>query len=75
MRTFVRLCNLLSTNDELARKVQEHDKQIGVLYQHLQQLLEPPDPPKRNLIGFKEDKTKKTWVANLESQDVCFPIL
>ncbi len=53
MRTFVRMRSLLATNEELARKVEEHDEHISKLYQHLQQLLEPPEPVKRNLIGFK----------------------
>jgi len=52
MRTFVRMRELLATNDDLARKVAEHDHHIAVLYDHLEKLLEPPEPPKKNPIGY-----------------------
>ena len=52
MRTFVRLRQVLATNEDLARKVGRHDRQIGVLFEHVKALLEPPDPPKRHPIGF-----------------------
>ncbi len=42
MRAFVRIRKLLSTHDELADRVQKHDRQIAMLWQHLQKLLEPP---------------------------------
>ena len=58
MRTFVRLRNLLSINEELARKVQEHDKQISTLYLHLQKLLHPPESKNKKPIGFRVDKKK-----------------
>ena len=51
MRTFVRLRQLLATNEELARKVAQHDKQIGVLFEHVQKILTPAKPEK-NRIGF-----------------------
>ena len=56
MRTFVRLRRMLATNEELARKVARHDQAIGILFEHIQGLLEPPEPPKKNPIGF--------WVAD-----------
>ena len=52
MRTFVRLRQVLATNEELARKVAQHDREIGVLFEHVTALLEPPDPPKKPPIGF-----------------------
>ncbi len=58
VRTFVRLRSLLSSNEELAKKVQEHDKQISALYQHLQKLLHPPENKNKNPIGFRVDKKK-----------------
>ncbi len=52
MRTFVKLREMLATNEELARKVAQHDQEIAILFEHIQGLLEPPDPPKRRRIGF-----------------------
>ena len=53
MRTFVRLRRMLATNEELARKVAQHDRQIGILFEHIQGLLEPPEPQRRQPIGFR----------------------
>ena len=61
MRTFARLRYMLATNEELARKVNEHDQHIAVLYEELNKLLMPPEPPPKNPIGFrilKNDKQK-----------------
>ena len=52
MRTFVRLRQVLATNEELARKVAQHDQQIAVLFEHVKALLKAPDPPKKHPIGF-----------------------
>ena len=52
MRTFVRLRRMLATNEELARKVAQHDQEIGILFEHIQGLLEPAEPPKKRRIGF-----------------------
>ena len=52
VRTFIRLREVLATNEELARKVAQHDHQIAVLFDEVQKLLEPPEPPKKRPIGF-----------------------
>lgn len=52
MRTFVRLREILATHRDLARKVEEHDRQIAVLFSTVEKLLAPPDPPKKNPIGY-----------------------
>ncbi len=52
MRTFVRLRQILATDGDLARKVAQHDQQIAALFQHVQALLEPPEPPRKPRIGF-----------------------
>jgi ORF6N domain len=57
MRAFVRLREMLATHEELARKVAQHDRQIAVLFEHLQNLLEPPPTPKKPPIGFIHPKT------------------
>ena len=56
MRTFIRLRQMLATNEELARKVAQHDRQIVVLFEHVQELLEPPEPPQKRPIGFRIEK-------------------
>ena len=53
MRTFVRMRRMLATNQELARKVAQHDEEIGVLFEHIQGLLEPPESPQKHPIGFR----------------------
>ncbi|MBC8526346.1 MAG: ORF6N domain-containing protein [Candidatus Cloacimonetes bacterium] len=56
MRAFVKLRKLLHTNEELNRKFIEmekkYDKQFKVVFQILQQLMEPPKKPRKE-IGFK----------------------
>lgn len=51
MRTFVRIRQLLSTREEVARHLARHDRQIGVLFEHVKTLLAPA-PSKRKPIGF-----------------------
>jgi hypothetical protein len=51
MRAFVRLRELLATNEELAGKVAQHDEEIATLFEHMQQLLAPA-PVKKSSIGF-----------------------
>lgn len=51
MRTFVRLREVLATHKDVARKIEEHDRHIANLYDHVNRLLQPPDSPKRK-IGY-----------------------
>ena len=51
MDTFVRMREILATHKDLARKVEKHDKEIAVLYEYLQKLLEPPKSSRRK-IGY-----------------------
>ena len=51
VRTFVRLRRIFATNEELSRKVAQHDDEIGQLFQHVKGLLESPEP-RKNPIGF-----------------------
>jgi hypothetical protein len=53
MRAFVRLRQMLATNEELARKVAQHDQEIAILFEHIQGLLEPPEGPEKRQIGFR----------------------
>jgi phage regulator Rha-like protein len=58
MRAFVKLREILSTHKELARKLKElelkidsHDHQIQVIFDAINQLLSPPEKPRRKM-GF-----------------------
>jgi phage regulator Rha-like protein len=52
IRTFVKIRQILASNRDLARKVQEHDRQIAMLFDTVEKLLAPPAPPKKNPIGY-----------------------
>lgn len=54
MRTFIRLRETQSLTAELARKVEQHDQEIGILFEQVQTLLEPPaiEESKKRPIGF-----------------------
>ncbi len=51
IRTFVRLREMLATHKDLARKLEEHDRQIANLYAHVERLLTPSEPKKKP-IGY-----------------------
>lgn len=55
VRTFTHMRKLLATNEELARKVAEHDRHIANLYEHVEKLLRLPEPNK-NPIGYIKPK-------------------
>jgi hypothetical protein len=52
IRTFVRVRQILASNRDLARKVQEHDCQIATLFDTVEKLLTPPSPAKKHGIGY-----------------------
>ncbi|MGB0719906.1 MAG: ORF6N domain-containing protein [Bdellovibrionales bacterium] len=58
MDTFVRLRRILSTHEDVLRKLDEHDRQIANLYKYVEQLLRFPDPPK-NPIGYIRTQDNK----------------
>jgi hypothetical protein len=58
MRTFVRLREMLATHKDIARKIDEHDHDIAILYDYVKKLLGPP-AVKKNPIGYiwpKDDR-------------------
>jgi hypothetical protein len=64
MRAFVKLRELLESNEELnrkftavIRKLAEHDKYFTVVFNELKKLTAQPMPPRRQ-IGFKTDENK-----------------
>jgi len=61
IKTFVKLREILSTHKELAhklaeleRKIDKHDKDIGLIFEAIRQLIEPPPEKPKRLIGFKQ---------------------
>jgi len=59
MRAFVRLRQMLASNAEFARRIDElekkYDAQFKVVFDAIKQLMAPPEPPKRPL-GFRKGK-------------------
>ena len=58
IKAFVKLREMLSTNKELAhkleqleRKTEKHDEEIKLIFDAIRQLMAPPEPKKRK-IGF-----------------------
>lgn len=60
MRTFVRLRQLLASNEELARRLDaienKYDQQFRVVFDVIRELMTPP-APKRRRIGFLVSET------------------
>ena len=58
MRAFVRLRQMLASNAELARKLEEleekYDDQFKIVFEAIRQLMAPPEKTKRQ-IGFITD--------------------
>ena len=56
MRAFVTLREILTSNRELARRLDElegnYDAQFKAVFDAIRALMEPPDPPRRQ-IGFR----------------------
>jgi hypothetical protein len=57
MRAFVRLRELLTSNAELARKLEalekKYDAQFKVVFEAIRELMAPPAPEKKGRIGFR----------------------
>lgn len=67
VRVFVKLREILSTHIELANKLRElelkiesHDEQITTLFEAINQLIQPPEKPKRQ-IGFQVKEPKQKY--------------
>ena len=65
MRAFVKLRQMLSSNAELARKLEslekKYDAQFKVVFDAIRQLMSPPAKPKREIgfhVRYDEDKPK-----------------
>lgn len=57
MRAFAQFRRMLLTNSHLRRKIEEmekkYDKQFGIVFQAIKQLIEPPPAKEKKIIGFK----------------------
>lgn len=42
MRTFAKVRDILATHTDVARKIEEHDQDIAILYDYVRQILGPP---------------------------------
>jgi hypothetical protein len=61
VRAFVKLRQMLSSNAELARKLnaleKKYDSQFKMVFDAIRQLMTPPEKPKKK-IGFRRDEEK-----------------
>jgi hypothetical protein len=66
IRTFVKLREVLATHKDLARKVEQHDHQIAILFDRVQKLLAPPNPPKHPIGYILPQKTDAPTLAHVK---------
>ncbi len=63
MKTFVSLRRMFAESTELARKLAElekkYDKQFKIVFEVLNQLINPPEPPKRQIGFLVKDKAER----------------
>ncbi len=67
MRAFVQLRQMIASNEQLARKLEElehrlekHDEDIGLIFEAIRELMTPPDePPKK--IGFEVSEGRVSY--------------
>lgn len=56
MRAFIQLRQMLTTHEDLKRKIEsmekKYDRRFKVVFDALRQLMEPKDDSKKNRIGF-----------------------
>jgi len=62
MRAFVRLREILATHKDLARQLDDHERNLGehdqtfqIVFEAIRQLMAPPAAPKKRRIGFLPD--------------------
>lgn len=61
MRAFVRLREMIASNKDLARRLDElekkYDKQFKIVFDAIRELMAPPVVPRRR-IGFRRDEAR-----------------
>ena len=69
MRAFVRLRQILASNKELAKKLDElekkYDSQFKVVFDAIRELMKPPEPKKRP-IGFLVEEPKVPYLTKMK---------
>jgi phage regulator Rha-like protein len=79
VRAFVRLRQILFDHSELAHRIkvlerefvhktQEHEEHISRIYGILEELMNPPEPPRKGRIGFITDSVKPHVNGTLRSK-------
>lgn len=79
VRAFVRLRQILFDHSELAHRIealerefvhktQEHEEHISRIYGILEELMNPPEPPRKGRIGFTTDSVKPHVNGTLRSK-------
>lgn len=62
MRTFVRLRGIMASHADLARKLaaleKKYDAQFKVVFDVIRELMTPPEPKKKQPIGFRKREEK-----------------
>jgi hypothetical protein len=71
MRAFVRLRRILSSNAELARKLEDlekkYDSQFRVVFEAIRQLMALPEP-KRIQIGFQAKESRTEYIVRRKNK-------
>jgi hypothetical protein len=61
MRTFVKLRQMMASHADLARKIKamekKYDEQFQVVFEAIQQLIDPPEGKKKGRIGFNVEES------------------
>ena len=78
MRAFVRLRHAIASSDDLARRIEaldgkydaktkEHAAHIAQIYELLDELVNPPEPPKKSRIGFRAPEEEELEMGAAKS--------
>ena len=81
MRAFVRLRQMLASNKDLARKLEDmekkYDEQFKVVFDAIRALMAPPEKPRKKIYPVKSDVTTTSgstlsrWIYHLEPTSCC----
>lgn len=52
MRAFVKVRRLLASNDEIRKRLDDHDEKINLIFHAINKLTPPPETPVKKRIGF-----------------------
>jgi hypothetical protein len=74
MRAFVRLRQILASNKELAKRLDDlerkYDAQFKVVFDAIRQLMAPPEPkPPKRRIGFLAEEPKVPYTTKMKRKN------